>query len=46
MMSFLFEVFAGDHDGDLSTLFKGHNGPLGLIRWSELNGKSASRGAN
>ena len=37
--SFLFEVFAGDHDGDLSALFKKHDGPLGLIRWSELSGK-------
>ena len=39
MTSFLFDVFAGDHDGDLAELCKGHTGPLGLIRWSDLDGK-------
>lgn len=39
MMSFFFDVFAGDYDDDLAELCKGHSGPLGLIRWSALEGK-------
>ena len=40
MESFLFDTFAGDHDKDLAELCKAHTGPLGLIRWSDLDGKA------
>ena len=40
MESFLFDTFAGDYDKDLAELCKAHTGPLGLIRWSDLDGKA------
>ena len=38
MLSFLFDVFSGGRDKDLESLCKSHQGPPGMIRWSELSG--------
>ena len=40
MLSFLFDIFSGLYDSDLEHLCKSHSGPLGMIRWSELDGKA------
>ena len=38
MLAFLFDTFSNKHDRDLEKLCRKHNGPLGMLRWSRLNG--------
>ena len=38
MLAFLFDTFSNKHDRDLEKLCRDHSGPLGMIRWPELDG--------
>ena len=35
---FLFDLFAGDHDKDLSDLIKPHTGAIAMLPWQNLDG--------
>ena len=43
MLTCLYDVFAGDRDSDIVELLKEHTGPLGLIRWAQLEGEAGKQ---
>ena len=38
MLAFLYDVFSNNYDRDLERLCRGHQGPLGYVKWTELDG--------